>query len=188
MGWKTLKNHFNLHSAIIQVNEGKVFIGSGYAQDLIVIDMQTGEKKVQPFFTPMPSDLQALKESPPHLILQLLKTPDSFAQSLPVFTYEGSEILALECEEYGFSNLTHCGRIMHVNLYHRDKEKVVLWARENLLRDIRNARSTAIKLEEELLNINKTLDSTKEDLIRFDRRFSSVHATLKPNSALNVSN
>ena len=52
-------------------------------------------------------------------------------KSLPVYTYEGGEIIEHKCEAYGWPNLTDDGQVMYNNKFSSDRNEVVRWAKEN---------------------------------------------------------
>lgn len=174
MGWKTLKNHFNLQDTVVQVKGGEIWIGSGYAQDLIVIDIQTGERKIHPAFPNVVNSFKELIDSSNDEILELLKTPDTFTQSLPVFTYEEAQVIELACEDYGYPNVTHCGRLMYMNLYHKDKKTVIAWAKENALQDVRLEKIKIARLEQELLKAKEILTKAQAAALSLDETFPDI--------------
>jgi len=64
----------------------------------------------------------------------LIDEPDTFARNLPVFTTENWAVKAEQCEEYGWPNTTHTGRIMYENTYFRTRAE----AYADLLKDTKN--------------------------------------------------
>lgn len=64
----------------------------------------------------------------------LIDEPDTFARNLPVFTTENWAVKAELCEEYGWPNTTHTGRIMYENTYFRTRAE----AYADLLKDTKN--------------------------------------------------
>lgn len=64
----------------------------------------------------------------------LIDEPDTFARNLPVFTTENWAVKAELCEEYGWPNTTHTGRIMYENTYFRTRAE----AYAELLKDTKN--------------------------------------------------
>lgn len=169
MGWKNLKEHFNLEDVIVQVKNNQVLIGSGFISDLISFDMETGEKTINPTFPEAADQLPELKNSNPKLILELLTKPDAFTASLPVFTYEGGRVLEYLCEEYGYPNVTHCGRLMYLNQFNENKEQVTLWARENLDAEIRYCSTRIEDLKKELASMKNRMEESSFERNRLDQ-------------------
>lgn len=64
----------------------------------------------------------------------LIDEPDTFSRNLPVFTTENWAVKAELCEEYGWPNTTHTGRIMYENTYFRTRAE----AYAELLKDTKN--------------------------------------------------
>ena len=72
----------------------------------------------------------------PEKLIELIQTDDHFDKSIPVYTFEGCEILEKFCEFPGWPRVTHEGELMYPNLYSTDKEKVILWAKRNAERGV----------------------------------------------------
>lgn len=134
MGWKAVRDHYRIEH-FVQVRDGHICIGSPYIPDLIRIDMagrvksnklDTGNAELKRY--------QAEFEADPELLAQLVRTDDVFDKSTPVYTWEQGEILELACEEPGWPNVTHCGRMMYENTFSTDR-------RETIRRAIRDAEA-----------------------------------------------
>jgi len=132
MNWKNIKEHYRI-GHIVQIREGRICIGSGYVSDLITVSFEgevalgklgiSGNEDLQRYHAEMTADLGKLKE--------LIDTRDTFTASLPVYTYDGGEIIEKQCEAYDWPNITHDGAIQYDNSYHADKAVVVGWAKRN---------------------------------------------------------
>ena len=139
MGWKAIKDHYRI-GHFVQVVPGKgVCIGSPYIHDIFVID-ETGKlsKRDSDRFGggSMNADLRRYQEefdADPAKLKALFEQPDTFEQSIPVYTYEGADIIECFCEQLEWPNVTHDGRMMYENTFSTDRAEVVGWA-------IRNAR------------------------------------------------
>lgn len=140
MSWKNIKDHYRI-GHIVQVREGKICIGSPYVSDLIKVSFDgevswgsLGPSKnddLARYHAEMTADLAKLRE--------LIAAPDKFEASLPVFTYDGGDIIEKQCEQYDWPNVTHGGDLMYENSFSRDRAKVVQWAKENAAAGVRMA-------------------------------------------------
>jgi hypothetical protein len=131
MGWKRMRDHYRIEH-IVQVRYGRVLIGSDYVPELIIIDADgtpregslgiRGHDEFERYWRDLTADPEQLRA--------LLAAPDTFAASIPVYTYEGGTIIEKQCETPGWPNCTHDGQMMYDNTFSTDKAQVVEWARE----------------------------------------------------------
>jgi len=95
MGWKAVKDYYKI-GHIVQVTPKGICIGSGYINDLIVISPDgevhegelgvSGNADLARYYAEMTDDKPKLRE--------LVAAQDSFAASIPVYTFHGSDRLA----------------------------------------------------------------------------------------------
>lgn len=125
MGWKNVKEHYQIDHQV-QVTEDGICIGSPYVHNIIVIspegkivkeDDRTLNDKLMRYQAEMHADPAKLKE--------LVVTPDNFSASIPVFTYQGAEIIEKSCEVLGWPNVTHDGDMMYENTFFASREDAV---------------------------------------------------------------
>ncbi len=132
MGWKNVKEHYGI-THIVQVTDNGMCIGSAYVHDIIVIDANGAV--TQPHNGIGQSGQfarwRAAMEGDKAALLRLIEDKDTFAISLPVFTYNGGDIIEEACEEYEWPNVTHAGHLMYENRFSADKSQVVTWAKRN---------------------------------------------------------
>lgn len=135
MGFKAIKQHYDIKHIVAIYNEEKyggdcICIGSGYVHGLIAINIETGKVFYSSLVTPgEDSEIGQLaariKADEKNGVLRaLIDEPDTFARNLPVFTTENWAVKAEQCEEYGWPNTTHTGRIMYENTYFRTRRSV----------------------------------------------------------------
>lgn len=130
MGWKTFKTHFQIKHHIVQVvPENPRLLHIGYVGNLIEVDRATGvvtadDGPASFLHTFYPT----LSKASPEEVLAQLEAEDVFESSIPVFTFDGGDIIEKRCEALGWPNLTHDGYLMHQSRYHEDKARVVEWA------------------------------------------------------------
>lgn len=131
MGWKRVKDHYQI-SYLVHANEkGEVIIGSPHVPKQVIIN-QDGHVSVL-YEPPRNSALANLIDSmkaEPGVLAELVCSEDTFAASLPVFTYKGGALVELKCEALGYPNVTHDGQIQYENTHSADSDQVVRWAKE----------------------------------------------------------
>lgn len=174
MGWKTLKDEYKI-GHIVQVTEEGICIGSPYVHDFIIIDLNgdikkrydtakwSGEGDLARYQKDFDEDLEKLK--------RIVTQKDVFEKSLPVFTFDGSDIIQEFCEKYDWPNITHNGNIMYENTYSPDKEKVIEWAKKNAI-----SRKTFCEetFSEVLLEKDKRLNNLKERILQAEKDISEL--------------
>ncbi len=147
MSWKNVKEHYRIVHSVCITQEG-ICIGSPYIHNLIVIGLDGEIKKGDDGRAN--EDLRRYMDefkADPELLRMLVKAPDVFTKHLPVYTYDGGEILEKFCEEYGWPNVTHDGFMMYDNMFSGDKAKVVKWAKQTAESEIKyfEERAEALK-------------------------------------------
>ena len=133
MGWKNVKEYYRIEHAVQVTNKG-ICIGSPYIHDLIVISLQ-GEVVV-PYrdSPPVSADLARYQreiDADPAKLRELVLQPDTFTESLSVYTFHNGEIVEKQCEVYGWPNVTHDGEMMYENRFSPDRDEVIRWARKD---------------------------------------------------------
>jgi hypothetical protein len=132
MGWKSLKEAYGI-THIVKVEDDGIKIGSAYVGDLLTVKPD-GTVIRSSILTndqgPLSQVLEAMEEDRARL-LEHLRATDVFERSLPVWTYENGRILELACEEHGWPNVTHDGRLMYENLFFEKREDAVTAAIRN---------------------------------------------------------
>ena len=135
MGFKAIKQHYDIGYIVAIYNEEKyggdcICIGSGFVHGLIAINIETGKVFYSSLVTPGENSeigqlAARIKADEKNGVLRaLIDEPDTFARNLPVFTTENWAVKAEQCEEYGWPNTTHTGRIMYENTYFRTSRSV----------------------------------------------------------------
>lgn len=131
MGWKKFKEHFGIKHTV-HIVEGQVCIGSAYISQLLILGsdgrlVKRDERSVNEDIARYQREIDA----DPAKVRELLAAPDLFAESIPVFTYDGSRIIEKMCEKAEWPNCTHDGQLMYDNTFSTDKSKVIAWAKRN---------------------------------------------------------
>lgn len=164
MSWKNLKERYNI-GHIVQVTEKGICIGSGYIPDLLVVghDGKLVKRYERPEINADLARYQAEFDADPEALRLAVTTPDTFAVSLPVFTYDGGTIIEEACEEYGWPNVTHAGHVMYQNSYSKDKATVVAWAKESAAVRAKSYRSSVAVLEARLAREKALLAKAEAD-------------------------
>lgn len=150
MGWKNIKEAFDIGHHVISEG-GHIHIGSGLVHNLVSINQQTGEVHQNSTFSDfLDRHYPALKSASPNHILKLIRQPDQFAASIPVYTFDDGEIIECQCERPGYPNVTHDGRMMYENRFSTDRDQVIAWAKRDLGIWLRNLNEHVAHLEDEL--------------------------------------
>ena len=172
MGWKNIKEHYRI-SHYVQVTQKGICIGSPYIHDIIVIGMDGVFKKrydgaatnlnLQRYQYEMDGDPSKLKK--------LLWSEDKFDKSVTVYTYDDGEILEKLCEEPGWPNVTHDGKMMYDNEFSTDKAKVVKWAKENAEAGVEISMGRVAEAKAQLVEASDHLLKAARDLDRLEKEY-----------------
>lgn len=175
MAWKNLKDHYRIGHHV-QIRDGFIGIGSSYVFDLIRVTFdgkvswgslgQVNNADLVRIYAEMTADLGKVKE--------LLAAPDSFAVSLPVFTYRDSEILEKQCEAYGYPNVTHDGLIQYENTFSPDRDQVVAWAKRLAAYDIKSHLRHLKEQEAKLAERKRWLTESQAHLAKLEADFPLI--------------
>lgn len=171
MGWKSVKEHYRIEHAVAVYPEKGICIGSPYIHDIIVISLETGQitrRWGEPHRDPIARYLAEMDADPAKLA-ELVAQADTFERSIPVYTYEGAEIVECFCEEPEWPNVTHDGRMMFENTFSTDRDQVVKWA-------AREARASFEAWGDNLKEAVKRLNETKQRQGEAARRMMAFEA------------
>lgn len=174
MGWKAVRDRYRI-GHLVQVVPGKgICIGSPYVHDLIVIDdagTVTENHKVG-----MSGELGRYRDemaADPALLQALIAQEDVFERSIAVYTFEGANIIELACEELGWPNVTHDGRMMFENTFSSNRDKVVRWAFRSARAGIEAWGERVAERERDLSEARAHLARRQNDLIALLARESA---------------
>lgn len=173
MGWKNIKEHYKIDH-IVSVSDKYIYIGSQYVLGIIKIDTKyktckwggswsSSNSKLDRYYSEMNSDLNKLFE--------LYDMPDTFEKSLPVYTYDGSDIIEEVCEVYGWPNVTHAGHVMWENTYSSSKKEVISWAKKNAKLGITLKEDKISELKNELSKYVERLNKEKKILAKLNKDY-----------------
>jgi hypothetical protein len=165
MGWKNVKEAYRIEH-IVQVRDGKIIIGSSYVSELITVHPDgsviwgslgpSSNDDLARYHSEMTADRARL--------VSLIEAPDSFARSLPVYTFANGVITQKECEEYGWPHVTHDGQIMYDNTFHVDANRVAAWAKEMFIERIKAAGDRISEWQLEIAKAHERIASFVEQL------------------------
>ena len=177
MGWKNLKEHYRIEHYVQVAKEG-ICIGSPYVHDLIVIGLGGGldgkivkrddgcsNEDLRRYMTEMEAD--------PEKVRQLIETADTFEKSIPVYTYEGGEIIEKQCEKPGWPNVTHDGDMMYENTFTSDKKRAVKWAKGNAKGSKEWCERRIEELRQALAENVRLRDESQSDLAKLEADYPS---------------
>lgn len=164
MGWKAIKEHYRIEH-LVHVREGLICIGSPFIPDIIKLN-QFGQfvKRYEHGSILSKNDLlsryMAEMEADPDKCRELAQAEDTFAVSIPVYTYDiydEARIIECACEELGYPNVTHDGQLMYNNTFSPDRAQVVKWAIENARAWVEALKDRQTEAQENLLNATDRL-------------------------------
>ncbi|UXC93147.1 hypothetical protein EGM87_22900 [Sphingobium sp. RSMS] len=167
MGWKAVRDHYRIEH-IVQVTSAGICIGSPYVHDIIVISIDRGEI-IRRWGEPHRGELARYLEemdADPFKLAELVAQPDTFERSIPVFTYEGGEIIEKQCEELGYPNVTHDGCIQYENTFSPDAGLVRVWAIDNAKAGIKWMTEAVHEAQRELAQKIDRLNQRQADLAK----------------------
>ena len=174
MGWKNVKEHYGI-GHIVQVVPGEgICIGSGYVHDLILIreDLSVRRHELVGRGEPFDGWVRQM-EADKGKLRELIETPDKFAASIPVFTYDyDGNITEKRCEEPGWPNATHDGFLMYENTFSTDRAEVVGWAKRELAAAAESARRSVADAECDLQKQRNWLERCEVGLARLTADYS----------------
>ena len=127
MGWKKVKEHYGIKH-IVQVDSREAFgkvpcilIGSSFISDIIVIRMS--DAALLSSYSGSNVVLRKLQtrleeDAKNGILKRLIDEPDEFSRLLPVYYIgDGRHIVEMQCEAYGYPNVTTSGKLMYENTF-----------------------------------------------------------------------
>lgn len=134
MGWKSLKDEYRIHH-IVTADEQRVHIGHLKDFHLASIDLSTGavlDDRSQAFLQSNYPKLAAASDEDRKTVLA---QQDRFQRSLPVYSVAYGDIIQSACENYGYPNVTHEGKLLYPGAFTKDYREAVGWAKFDLTYD-----------------------------------------------------
>lgn len=170
MGWKAFKEHFGIkHQVQLDGSSETLFIGSAYVHDIVAINTETGKFKESSALDGfIERNYPSLKEASAEEIINLISKEDSFERSLPVFTAVNGEVLEMQCEEYGYPNITHCGRMMYENTFFKTREEAHEYAVKEVGKWIEFYKDQIERTEKELDKLKARSDREYIKLLKLE--------------------
>jgi hypothetical protein len=171
MGWKTLKETYGIEH-IVTVHDKGICIGSSMVHDLIVINPTTGKLKYsQTFSDRIKETYGKLIEAEPAELLSAINSEDKFSKDLKVYAFDDHGLVETLCEEYGYPNVTHDGKLMYENTFTPDLSQAVAWAKSNCKAGIEMYGSSINRIKNELSDLNDSLDYQKNILTKLEAKY-----------------
>ena len=172
MGWKAVRDHYRIEHQV-QVTDKGICIGSPYIHDIIVISLDRGEI-IRRWEGIRSNDHLAryLKEmdADPLKLAELVAAEDAFERSIPVYTYEGGDIIEKQCEALGYPNVTHDDCMQFENTFSPDPGLVRIWAIDNAKAGIEWMTEMVERDQRELTAKVERLNQRKLDLAKLEQR------------------
>ena len=172
MSWKNIKDHYRIGHQVKLLGRN-ILIGSPYVSDLITVYPDGAVKwgRLGPSQNDDLARYYAEMTADPAKLRELIASPDTFTKSLPVFTYDGGEIIEKQCEAYGWPNVTHDGMMQYDNSFSADKAEVVAWAKRNALLGVKYGLENITEAEAKLAEERKHLAEEQSNLEKLNRDF-----------------
>lgn len=171
MGWKAVRDHYRIEHDV-QVTSAGICIGSPYIHDIIVISVDRGEivrRWGEPHSGKLGRYLEEMDADPVKLA-ELVAAKDVFERSIPVYTYEGGDIVEKQCEVLGYPNVTHDGCMQYENTFSPDPDLVLTWAIANAQAAIKWVREALEEAEKRRAEQAHRLARREEDLRRLTQK------------------
>ncbi|KFD27046.1 hypothetical protein [Sphingobium yanoikuyae] len=171
MGWKAVRDHYRIDHDV-QVTSAGICIGSPYIHDIIVISVDRGEivrRWGEPHSGKLGRYLEEMDADPVKLA-ELVAADDVFERSIPVYTYEGGDIIEKQCEALGYPNVTHDGCMQYENTFSSDPDLVLTWAIASAQAGVKWMRDALIETEKMRAEQSHRLAQREEDLRRLTER------------------
>jgi cellobiose-specific phosphotransferase system component IIA len=174
MGWKNVKDHYQIEH-LVSVTEKGICIGSGFIQEIMVIDWGgtitkragfLGSEEFRRYESEMEADPEKLRE--------LIHAKDTFETSISVYTFKGAEIIEMQAEKAGYPNVTHDGELMSENEFSVDKQKVIRWAKQYANSNIEGWKNYVEHCEKELQNAKDRLANAHDNQASLESQFPTV--------------
>lgn len=171
MGWKTLKEHYRIEHIVCVTKKG-ICIGSPYVHNLIVVSLEgliinpndgRSNADLLRYMSEMMADMDKLRE--------VVQSVDTFSAAIPVYTYDGGNIIEEKCESLGWPNVTHNGNIMYNNTYSKDKSQVVKWAKRNSSSMVESYQLRAQDIKLQLIEVEAIVQKSKADLEKLNKDY-----------------
>lgn len=151
MGWKALKERFGI-THLVQVTDDGISIGSGYIPNLATIDPVTGAvREPEAFARFLQHQYPALLAAAPADLVALLVAADTFTASIPVYFFENGTVVERQCEQPGWPNVTHDGRMMYGNIASTDRNTVIGWGKRDAAAAVTRTREYLATIEADLV-------------------------------------
>jgi hypothetical protein len=178
MGYKLLKEHYRIGHAVCVTDKG-ICIGSPYIHDLIIVGLDGTiikaddgrvNEDLKRYMAEMKADPEKLRE--------VVQSPDTFKASIPVYTYDGGNIMEEKCEKTGWPNVTHTGHMMYENTYSPDRRKAVKWAKANAKAGIELGQRRVSEIKADLARIEAFVKECEADLAKLEADYNKPNDTL----------
>jgi hypothetical protein len=137
MGWKSVKDHYDIKH-IVKTVGGDIHIGSPYIGDIIVISAEGVLTKRSSSASNSEIDrYQREMAADPETLRRLTLAEDIHDAAIPVYTWQGADVVLKHCDRLEWPNVTHDGEIMYENRFSQDRDVIIGWAKH----DARSAES-----------------------------------------------
>lgn len=176
MGWKALKEHFNIKHDV-HADEDWVYIGTGLLPQWVRIHRKTGALSSETSKHQLKETYPELIQARPETLLSLLAQEDHFEASIPVFTFRNGQIVEKRCETPGWPHATHDGELMYDNTHSTDIGQVVKWAKQDLECSVAFTRLNLTEAKKQVKRLQEALTEYEAKLAAFENAYTEVANT-----------
>jgi hypothetical protein len=176
MGWKAVKEHYDIRHILGRYEGEGWCIGSPYVHALITID--TDARTIKPSSLIQAGDeldvLIRRFHADGEAFWSMWDTPDVFERALPVFTTREGVLVQAFCEDLGWPNATHDGWVMYDNTYFTDPLAAISDGKRDAEASIRYIEERLAQWEEEGARLRERLSESRERLSSLDQEERSL--------------
>lgn len=140
MGWKNVKEYFRIAEPV-HIVDGRLMIGVALKTRRIVEKDGRFSRRIEGDGIAVPAH-QVEMEAQPQKVSLLLRADDTFERSITVYTFTDGKIIEKLCENAGWPNVTHDGALMLRERYSTDLNEVVVWAKADVARKIKETKAS----------------------------------------------
>lgn len=176
MGWKNLKNHFNL-KYIVHVQNDYIHIGNKYINNIISINIHNANIKVNNDFWNdriyinenneilyhhnIDQSFKDIINTDKQILLDIINSEDNFHSSITLYTFDKSngDIIELTSEHTEFPNVTHNGTLIYDHCFSIDKDLIIKKAKDKIQQRINGTSEFIDELQKDINTQTDKLNS-----------------------------
>ena len=191
MGWKTIKEYYNIPNMIVHKDNNYICIGTDFINDLIRI------KHDGTVLTTFGYDFyhddflcdlyHKISNNSKEKNKELFDTTDKFEINLVVYTFDSKyEIVEKFCENYEYPNVTHDGCLMYEKLFFKKIEDCVK-IMKNKLNTTQNYNVMRLKeSNDDMIKFTKEIEVTHSLIQKLNAKYPNISHSISKTELLNI--